>query len=446
MLQSTPSRQLRTQTSSGTPRQGRGAFASPSPTARGRSGGRKRSRSLSAVDLREHNRAEAARHPEVILARAQAFSKNSTARAEEQKNREAKEERWGHASGLRPPAKLVYVKVEVPVKAQRESVVPRTQVRSVDHLVSDADTEWLRSFVRTKAVTKEKTMFLPDFCTVFLKERTKELSTTQMSAVLHAAGIGYVKLKPGYYDVAWTDEWNLTRQRLVARVLWLLLRWPGDQIVVWNFDESTHHVHDYHNYGWCYLGVSNSDRVPFIRKGAKGARLNVSGFISREYGVLQTAAGEHVGAFEEKTNNTADSTAALFEIAAKIMSDRYPNKLHVIVTDGPRIHTMLDDDACNPNKINLSDGGTTRGSDCLFGENGLKTIYEEHYMEKHEKWLLKDYRADMWGKPEIAAQPLRLERILLKYGVLLLLNPVAHPLFAAIEQLWRDIKWDYRGN
>jgi hypothetical protein len=144
------------------------------------------------------------------------------------------------------------------------------------------------------------------------------------------------------------------------------LRWPGKQIVLWNFDEAAFHVSDFHQYGWADQSDPASCRKSHLKSGREGLRLNVSAFISREFGVLKTIDGGHVGTFERGATNNADSTAELFGFAAKVMAERWPEKLHIIVTDGPRIHTMLDPKAC-----------TNRGFDEIFGDRGLDWILRQ---------------------------------------------------------------------
>jgi hypothetical protein len=148
---------------------------------------------------------------------------------------------------------------------------------------------------------------------------------------------------------------------------------------VWNFDECAAHVNGVFGWGWVVLDDNNSDRKDFIKKGAKGKRLNLSGFISAEYGVLRDDDDLLVGAFSFGTTNTAKSTTELFEWAAEIVTRRWPHQLHVFFTDGPRIHTRLVDGACNPNYINMADGGANRMFDNLFGEAGFRSIYENWF-------------------------------------------------------------------
>jgi hypothetical protein len=438
-------RKFRTHSASGTPRLGRGAFSTPKKRARSRSGGRRKSFEPSPTQKRELKRISASTTPHARSAAGVTNSINSMKKAMTEQAREAKEARWGTQGGLRA-TRVEYHRMEVPVKAERKSV-SRIQVsRAVENLISDDDATWLRSFIRENAVAKDRTLFLAVFCKAFNEQRKKKVSESQMSQLLHMLGFGYVRLKPGYYDAAWSDAWNLERQRLVAPVLWLLLRWPGNQIVVWNFDEAAFHVSDFHQYGWADLADPSSQRKPHLKTGREGLRMNVSAFISREFGVLKTSDGRHVGAFERGTTNDADSTAELFGFAGQVMAVRWPEKLHVIVTDGPRIHTMLDVKACNPNVISKSDGGSNRGFDDIFGDRGLDWIYGEHFQEQDKlTWTVKQLRQDLWSRPEVSLQSLRLERILHEHDILLLLNPVAHPQFAPIELLWRDIKWDYRG-
>jgi hypothetical protein len=107
----------------------------------------------------------------------------------------------------------------------------------------------------------------------------------------------------------------------------------------------------------------------------------------------------------------------------------------------------MSDDSCDPNRVNLRDGGANRNHDTLFGIQGLHSIVanDPWFEEKDCSGLdLKELRKLLWKHPKVRAQRNVLESILCENGCVLLFHPVAHPELAAIELLWRDIKWDYR--
>jgi hypothetical protein len=184
------------------------------------------------------------------------------------------------------------------------------------------------------------------------------------------------------------------------------------------------------------------------RNSGKGARFSVAAFLSAEFGVLVDATtGDHVGSLDLRGTNTTKSTADLMEKAAQVLKRQYPNYFHVISMDSARIHAALPTDACNPSRLNVSDGGKNRVNDQLFGLRGLISIFRDFFPGENVAHLRKAELQDLlWEKDEVRAQLLLLEQVLGKHGVGMLFNPIAHPIFAAIELLWRDIKWDYKCN
>ncbi len=149
----------------------------------------------------------------------------------------------------------------------------------------------------------------------------------------------------------------------------------GRRLVVWVFDESSFYVSDFRDCGYADTSVSGYQFKPHIQAGGqKGKRINVSAFISREYGVLRNSVNEcHVGALNSGTNDEV-ATANLFRLASRLLHLQYPDDLHIIVTDSPSIHSAMPTGACDPSKINMRDGGVNRGEDRLFGWNGFLRI------------------------------------------------------------------------
>ena len=159
---------------------------------------------------------------------------------------------------------------------------------------------------------------------------------------------------------------------------------------------------------------------------------------------------QHVGAHNTDKNDGA-FTIELFRWFAEVVARKYPDFLHVVATDSPKIYTMMPEDSCNPAAINVSDEGVNRGHDHLFGSHGFKWIFEnDPELSKIEApakgWTKAAYAMTLWKDPRVKGQLMQLEQILADAGMVLIFHPVAHPMFAAIELLWRDMKWDYRVN
>jgi len=429
---------------SDTPRQGiatRGVrldFTSPVGQPRGNSTGRptgpgstKRVIAARTTSLHE---------PSTVQKRARSYSDNTALAARYERARAYKEDKdLGRRTAVHVVEKVVYL------KAKRKLLARGNESLDVDHLLPFHEQLWLHRYIKDSANTKNSTLFINDFVKALKNEWNRTLTEREMTKVVHALGFGYCKLLPGYYDAAWNDFWNQERRRHVVPLLWYCFNHP--KIVVWNFDESALYIYHHHGSGWVDLSESNSCRVPYIKNGAKGPRYNIAAFISERFGALvDPDTGRFVGELNLGGTNTTESVAAVFDRFGAVVSKKYPGYLHVVQTDGPKIHCALVADACNPNKVNLSDGGKNRGNDQYFGDLGLYRIYSEHYDEEHPNWKLADFRADLWDKPEIRSQPLLLEAVLARYGCLLILNPIAHPVLAAIELLWRDIKFDYATN
>ena len=119
----------------------------------------------------------------------------------------------------------------------------------------------------------------------------------------------------------------------------------------------------------------------------------------------------------------------------------------MVVTDSPTIHLGKVKGSVVPSNINLSDGGMHREPDLLYGVKGMRTIFAENFSSVDTTdWHLSDYRAYLEAQPFVKNQLFELEEVLASGGGLLIFHPIAHPIFAAEELLWRAMKWDYRTN
>ena len=373
-----------------------------------------------------------------------------------------------HSVGARIPPQVREVRIYVS-PPKKPSVSLGVNHFNIDTVLKEREQEWLKEHVRKEASRKDGSSFCSDFVQAvsffclfsllcfsplfrqFEKEFGVERALTRetMLKCLPALGFGYQKLKSGYYRKGQEDAKNKQRRALIVPVLKYFYNY-GPKVIVWSFDECSFYPYDFHNYGWVDLKQPYGECKTFIQaRGQKGQRLNVSAFISREFGVLyDDIYHRHVGSFDHDKNDSA-TTMKTFRWFIEVVRSKYPDYFHVVATDSPKIHTMMPGSACNPADINLSDGGKNRGDDQLFGTRGLKWIFEndEHLKNVNtEGWRVKDYRRHLWSHPDVKAQLMELEQLLRDADMLLVFHPVAHPFFAAIELLWRDMKWDYRAN
>jgi hypothetical protein len=412
---------------------------------RGRKGGRKRSTGLqmpSPTEVRMQKMLEQAGTPDAKRRQAASLAANTLAKIQLEEARQYKEE---HGIGVRPNSEPVTRVVYV--KAERKRPVAPPATATVDHLLLPEQREWLGDFVRKYANTKNGVRFVADFIVEVRKKFERDLSVREMSQVLHFMGFSYGKLRSDYYFRAFRDPWNVVRRNLLVPLLHYLFTGPacGLPVVVWNFDEAGFYVEDHVSMGWYDNNQPLVERRTDQNPG-KGPRFSVSAFLSAQFGVLvDKETGEHVGKLEWKGINNTKTTAELMDTAGRVLAAQYPEYFHVIQMDSARIHAAFPADACVPKKINLSDGGTNRVADRLFGSIGLKKIFSTKYPNDDTSgWRLERYRAALWEKPAVMSQKLLLEEVLEKHGVGMIFNPIAHPIFAAIELLWRDIKWDYK--
>ena len=339
--------------------------------------------------------------------------------------------------------KVVYVYL----RPDRKKPAPAAESLHWDRFLNDAEEQWLRTFVRVQANTKKGSKFLDDFVMSFNSKFNRNLAKTDMSCILRSMGIVFGKLKSDYYFRAFSDPYNVERRNLITPVLYYLLTSSssGLPVVVWSFDESAFYIDDHVSMGW-YDTTQPLEERRNSRNPGKGARFSVSAFLSAEFGVLvDEETGEHVGALELRGTNTIKSTAALMDLAGRVLCRQYPNFFHVISLDSARIHASLPSDACIPSKINVSDNGANRGNDRLFGKLGLTSIFQKFFPDDQIAGLKKsELQERLWEKECVQEQKLLLEEVLGRHGVGMLFNPIAHPIVAPIELLWRDMKWDYK--
>jgi hypothetical protein len=221
-------------------------------------------------------------------------------------------------------------------------------------------------------------------------------------------------------------------------------------VCVWSFDESSFYVQDFSKYAWVDSSSPDGNMRKHLPAGEqKGERINVSAFFSEKLGVLyDDELQHHVGALN-RDKNDAIATAEIFRWFSRVAKGKYPDFLHIVCTDSPAIHAGLAVGACDPNRINMGDGGVNRGEDVLYGSSGLRTIFRNDAVLSAmdtQDFKLQDFRKALLNHGPVKAQLLLLEKVLDDSGHLLLFHPVAHPQLAPIELLWRDMKFDYRVN
>lgn len=274
----------------------------------------------------------------------------------------------------------------------------------------------------------------------------KELTYDQMIEVLHYMDIQWQRLRPGYYRGMHFKEKLVKRREKLCPLLHRLFH--HEHIIVWNYDQVRPNVNDTDKYGWVDNTVDWHDQPQFVGTDRqKGVSISVGGFLSAEFGLLYRDDGTHVGTAMTKAASTAKSVKKEFEEAARLVSSRWPEYLHVFFTDSGQVHAAMDPGFANPNNINLKDGGKNRIRDDMFGTLGLNSIWKKHWRDEDIRGKKVDeLRAMLWDKPMIHNQKFPLERICEESGVLFLFNVQGHPHLAPIERLWRDGRYDYRHN
>lgn len=430
------------------PRRGNGAVGKHGMRkARGRGGGRPRRtpEGKAALDAAV-DRGRRLSDPPLVEARTAARAANlQFARAQQA----ALDYKRAHMIGQR--YRPVYIERIVYVQKKRRTTLTRLIAASADvnvgSFMSEEEQEWLRALVRAEGSTKKGTLFLHDFVSKFAVQFSRTLSIEVMRNCMLALGFNYVRLQPGYHKAGSVDVKNLKRRDLVVPLLLYLYSYKRS-VIVWNFDEAAFHVHDFAACAWIDSSVPEDRYKKFIMaNNQKGKRITVSAFVSVKYGVLyDDNIQHHVGALNND-NTDQNTTVQIFRWFAAVVSLKYPNDLHVVATDSPAYHSMMPPDACDPSKINLSDGGKNRVEDQLYGNRGLEAIF------KFDPGLSgvntagfkkEDYQKALWKHAPVKQQKLWLEKILHAKGHVLLFHPVSHPELAPIELLWRDLKFEYR--
>lgn len=420
------------------------------PKPRGRNGGRPRRSHGEKARLQRAAGAASGRgrrlsDPCIVSKREQTKAAKLRLAAALQRSRDY---RADHAVGGR--VRIIYVERVVFVPARLPSL-SQTEVsqHAAASTLSAEEQLWLRAVVREHGASKHGTLFLMDFINRFSSHFGRALSEYSMRKAMLGMGLAYVRLRSGYHKSASRNAKNVKRRGLVIPMLHYVHSF-GRIVIVWSFDEAAFYVSDFSKFAWVDTTVENHQYAAHIMANdQKGKRINVSAFISAQFGVLfDKELQHHVGALNLEKNDS-QSTVQVFRWFARVVAREYPSFLHVVCTDSPAIHAMMPPGACDPSLINLSDGGANHAADTLYGTMDLKRIFETDPALRNvdtTKFKLADYRKRLWMHPPVRRQLLWLEQILLKQGHLLLFHPVAHPELAPIELYWRDIKFDYRAH
>lgn len=316
-----------------------------------------------------------------------------------------------------------------------------------DDFMSEAEQGWLRALVRESGATSDGTLFVSDYVSRFADKFGRTLAPETIRKCMLAMGLAYVRLHSSYHKASAQDVKNLKRRQLVVPLLHYLHSYQR-RVCVWNFDEASFYVQDFSGHAWVDTSLPDHQFRPYIMaNNKKGKRLTVSAFVSARFGVLfDDMLQHHVGALNTETTDQA-TTVEMFRWFASVAAAKYPDYLHVVVTDSPGYHSMMPPDACDPGKINMSDGGANREADRLYGTKGLTSIFRTDPSLRNidtSNFKKKDYQKALWSHAPVKEQLLWLEEVLLERGHLLLFHPVSHPELAPIELLWRDLKFAYR--
>jgi hypothetical protein len=242
----------------------------------GRRGGRtsRKADAVTPVKEREAKRIAASSQPDAVQRRSLSFQSNTQRRASLEAARLYKDEH-----GLNDRHVRVIERVEVTFAPRRTVIREAPVLRSVAHILSDEHQNWLRSYVRKHAVTRDQRLFIPDFIQALQENCNIRLSRKQMTIVLDYMQIGNVRLQPGYYASARQDPWTLKRRALLLPMLHYL--YNHSKVMVWVYDQSFAYPSDHNRMGFVDLSVPGSDRVSFLkdgRRGFGGKRLNLSAF------------------------------------------------------------------------------------------------------------------------------------------------------------------------
>lgn len=376
--------------------------------------------------------------PESEKKRVRSLKKNTSEAALLQAALEYKKD---HNVGDR--AKVIIIKEEVYLKAERRK--PRNfRVEPIDHLVTPDEQFCVREWIHTHSLNREGNKVMEQIVEALNEELGKSFTERIWATILHSMNIWWGRLSPGYYRAMHFDPKIVKRRTALSPLLHELYLHP--LIIVWDYDQCRPHVNDNDKYG--YIDYDNDwHRFPrhIGTERQRGVSLSNGAFLSREFGLLYRDDGTHVGCSCRKKPSTADDIAGEFDEAAKLVTARWPQYVHVFFTDSPSVHSGMEEGFCNPSKINLSDGGKERGYDNLFGTKGLKKIFAEEFPDDDVTGLkVSDLRRLLWSKPRIRAQRFRLEEVVGQFGALFLFNVQGHPHLAPIERLWRSVRYDYR--
>ena len=369
-------------------------------------GAKQGSKQHRTVNTEAHRRlSDAAHAPEAVKKRVAFLQTNAKENADLQLAMEYKE---AHGVGERPVQKVV--ERIVYLKAERRK--PRHHfVAPIDHLVSRPERHALRQWIYKHSLNKNGNMVLSEIAEGLNKDLKKNLGVEEWRTVLHTLNIHWGRVKQGYYRAMHFAPKLVKRRTMLAPLLDELYK--NEQIIVWNYDQTRPHVNDMDKYGWIDYSVDFHSRPRHMgTERQRGASISIGGFICKEFGLLYRDDGTHVGcAMTESTSKSSD-IAAEFEEAAELISQRWPQYLHVIFTDSPNVHAGMDPGFCNPNGINKKDGGKNRGRDNLFQSLGLTSIFARHFLHLDVSNMdVPTLRRLLWRQEVIREQSFHLETV-----------------------------------
>jgi hypothetical protein len=199
-------------------------------TPRGKKGGRRAGPSPSS-ETRKRMKvlSELSHAPMVVEQRMQTRAENAERNTELEVARVYKAD---HGIGSRRQEvhteRLVYVRPE-------RKVVREATMTSVDHILNQEEQNWLRSWIRKVAVTKEGSKFTKEIVVAVENQFGKKISKPQLRGVLYFMGIQWHRLFPGYYREKAAEAYNVARRSLIVPVLHFLQSRKG--VIVRNYDQ-----------------------------------------------------------------------------------------------------------------------------------------------------------------------------------------------------------------
>jgi len=203
-------------------------------------------------------------------------------------------------------------------------------------------------------------------------------------------------------------------------------------------DGSFFYENEHSDMAWVDLCDIESDLVPAGT--GKGRRINNWEFLTK-HGVLRHPDGRSAGTLfpPGKTLDSEDIYACIERgVPAILAYARQLNAIPVLVIDGAKINTAKESNWLNPTEMNLSDGGANRGPMAMIGTRGLRSV-----LTALGRWppsgplRLEDARRLLFGWDAVRAQRTRIEDLCARNGIVAFYNSKAHPVFNAIEKLWR---------